>query len=117
MVEYVANNLFPREYLNSYWRLVLWYISTDIYRGRVTYVANILFPCEYLNSYWRRRGEVFSTVSIYTFNSVNLAVAVGPSSLLGILQEAGYRDDGPKKFRVMSKYVCMTSYPYFSHAL
>ena len=25
---YVANNLFPREYLNSYWRLVVWYIST-----------------------------------------------------------------------------------------
>ena len=42
--------------------------------------------------YHKRRGEVFSTATIYTCNSVNLAVAVGPSSLLRILQEAGYRD-------------------------
>ena len=40
-----------------------------------------------------RRGEVFSTATIYTCNSVNLAVAVIPSTLLRILHEAGYRGD------------------------
>ena len=55
--------------------------------------------------------------TIYACNSVKLAVAVGPITLLRILQESGYRGDIPKKIRVMSKYVCMTSYPYFNHAL
>ena len=41
--------------------------------------------------YHKRRGEVFSTETIYTCNSVNLAVAVGPSTLLLVLQEAGFR--------------------------
>ena len=40
-VAYVAKILFSCEYLNTYWRLVLWYISTDLYRGGV--VSN-LFP-------------------------------------------------------------------------
>ena len=38
-----------------------------------------------------KRSEVFSTTTIYTCNSVNLAVAVGPSTLLLVLQEAGFR--------------------------
>ena len=41
-VAYVANNLFPHEYLNYYWRMVLWFISTYLY---FTYVTNNLFPC------------------------------------------------------------------------
>ena len=36
---------------------------------------------------------MFSTATIYTCNSVNLVVAVGLSTLLLILQEAGYRGD------------------------
>ena len=40
-----------------------------------------------------RRGAVFLTTTIYTCISVNLAVAVGPSTLQHILQEAGYRGD------------------------
>ena len=59
---------------------------------------------------------MFSAVTIYTCNSVNLAVAVGPSTLLRILQEAGYRGDRPLKIRVVSNYVRITSYPYFNYS-
>ena len=52
------------------------------------------------------RSEVLSTATIYTCNSVNLAVAVGPSKLLSILQVAGYRGEGPKKsVSCLNKYV------------
>ena len=34
---------------------------------------------------------MFSMATIYTCKSANLAVAVGPSTLLRILQEYGYR--------------------------
>ena len=60
---------------------------------------------------------MFLTAAIYTCNLVKLAVYISPSTLLRFLQEAGYRGNGPKKIRVMSKYVCMTSYPYFIYDL
>ena len=67
------------------------------------------------------RGEVFLMATIYTYNSINLAVDVGPSTFLRIIQEAGYKGDAYvpdlNKLRFMSKYVCMMSYPYFNHAL
>ena len=40
---------------------------------------------------------MFPTATIYIFNSFNLAITIGPITLLRILQEVGYRGDGPKK--------------------
>ena len=50
---------------------------------------------------------MFSTATIYTYNSVNLAVAASPSTLLHIIQEAGYRGDIPKNsVSCLNTYVC-----------
>ena len=76
----------------------------------ISYLSVNVYLC------WRG-GEVFSTATIYTFNSVNLSVAIVPITIICILMEASYRGDEPKKNCVVSKYVCMTSYPYFNHAL
>ena len=56
-------------------------------------VISSVLQRSFLDINWTRRGELLLMSTIHTYNSVNLAVAVGLSTVLYILMEADYRGD------------------------